>query len=109
MIVSARAESSGYWNFRRLGAMVRSSSFGGPSSEMNDEVPLPLDFVCGDATGIEMPAHPDALRAAGADFLPLAFHSFGSLRLPNRVARIIRFEHCPGGSTGQKLFLSIAY
>jgi hypothetical protein len=76
---------------------------------MNDEVPLPLDFVRGDATGIEMPAHPDGLRAAGADFLTLAFHSFGSMSLTNRVARITCFEHCPGGSTGQKLFLSIAY
>jgi hypothetical protein len=76
---------------------------------MNGEVPLPLDFVRGDATGIDIPAHADALRAAGADFLTLAFRSFGSLGCANRVARITRIEDCLGGSTGQKLYLSIAY
>ncbi len=74
-----------------------------------DEVSLPLDFVRGDATGIDIPAHAEALHAAGADFLTFAFRRFGSLGFNNRVARITRFEHCPGGSTGQKLFLSIAY
>ena len=68
-----------------------------------------IDSVRGDATGLEIPAHVEALRIAGTDFLTLAFRSFGSLTADNRVARITRFEPCAGGSTGQKLLLSVEY
>lgn len=69
----------------------------------------PADFARGDAMGMEFPAHGEALRAAGAEFLTRAFHAFGSLSPANSVARITRLEVCPGGSTGQKLFLSVEY
>jgi hypothetical protein len=49
------------------------------------------------------------LRAAGAAFLTEAFRAFGALAADNSVARITRFEPCPGGSTGQKFFLSVEY
>jgi hypothetical protein len=71
--------------------------------------PAPIDFVRGDATGLRMPAHPEALRAGGEDFLTEAFRAFGSIAPDNRVARITRFEPCLGGSTGQKVFLSVEY
>jgi hypothetical protein len=71
--------------------------------------PAPMDFVRGDATGLQVPAHGEALRAAGEAFLTEAFQAFGSLSPDNRVARITRCDLCPGGSTGQKLFLSVEY
>jgi hypothetical protein len=71
--------------------------------------PAPVDFVRGDATGLLVPAHPEALRSGGEAWLTEAFHAFGSLPVDNRVARITRIEPCPGGSTGQKLFLSVEY
>lgn len=73
------------------------------------ELPPLIDTVCGDATGLAIPATDAALRAGGVDFLTDAFRAFGALPADNRVARITRFEACPGGSTGQKLFLSIEY
>ncbi len=63
----------------------------------------------GDATGLDIPAHPDALRAAGPEFLTRSFRAFGSLDETNKVARIEHVELCPGGSTGAKLFMDIAY
>ena len=71
--------------------------------------PSVLDVVTGDATGLILPAHGEALRAAGEAFLTDAFHAFGSLSADNRVARITRLAPCAIGSTGQKLFLSVAY
>jgi hypothetical protein len=69
----------------------------------------PFDFIRGDATGLSIPAHPDAFRAAGADFLTEAFRAFGSIAPDNRVVRIDRIDHCPGGSTGHKFFLTVRY
>lgn len=68
-----------------------------------------MDFVRGDATGIPIPAHSEALRTGGETFLTEAFRAFGSLSSGNRIARITRFEVCAGGSTGQKLFLSVEF
>jgi hypothetical protein len=68
-----------------------------------------IDHVRGDTTGLNIPAHSEALRAAGAAFLTAAFHAFGSLAADNRVVAITRFEPCAGGSTGGKLFLSVRY
>ncbi len=68
-----------------------------------------LDHVAGDATGLLIPAHPAALEAAGAEFLTAAFRAFGSLGEDNAVARIVRCEPCPGGSTGAKLLLEVDY
>lgn len=74
-----------------------------------DNSPALQSYVRGDATGLSMPAHAEALQAAGADFLTEAFRTFGSLSAGNRITRITRCEPCPGGSTGHKLFLSVEY
>lgn len=68
-----------------------------------------LDYVRGDATGLSIPAHGDALAKAGADFLTDAFRTFGALSADNSVTRIRRLEACSGGSTGTKLFLTLDY
>jgi hypothetical protein len=71
--------------------------------------PVLLDFATGDATGLRIPAHIEALREAGIGFLTEAFREFGALAPDNRVVRITRFEPCTVGSTGEKLFLSVEY
>jgi hypothetical protein len=68
-----------------------------------------MDFVRGDATGLLIPAHGEALRAGGEAFLTEAFRAFGALSAGNRVSRITRLQTCPGGSTGQKLFLTLEF
>jgi hypothetical protein len=76
---------------------------------MHYEDPELLDFVRGDATGLAIPAHGEALRAAGEAFLTEAFRSFGSLSPDNRIVRITRCEPFPGGNSGHKLLLSVEY
>jgi hypothetical protein len=76
---------------------------------MMDSVPTVIDHAIGDATGLAVPAHGEALRLGGAAFLTQAFRAFGSLAPDNAVVRISRFEPCGGGSTGQKFFLSVDY
>jgi hypothetical protein len=68
-----------------------------------------IDFVIGDATGLSIPAHPEALLRAGAAFLTQAFHAFGSLPADNAVTRIRAVEPCHAGNSGQKLRLSVVY
>lgn len=67
------------------------------------------DFARGDATGVLMPSHPDALRAAGCSFLTEAFRAFGSLGEDNAVARIVHCAAFPGGNSGLKLELTVEY
>lgn len=69
----------------------------------------PFDFIRGDATGLHIPAHPDAFLAVAPEFLTEAFRTFGSIAPNNSIVRIDRVEHCPGGSTGHKMFLTVAY
>jgi len=76
---------------------------------MTAQAPPMIRSFTGDATGLAVPAHPDALREAGAGFLTRAFRAFGVLGEDNEVTRICRIEHCPGGSTGQKLFVRVEY
>lgn len=76
---------------------------------MTTDRPELIDHVRGDATGLDIPAHAAALRAGGEDFLTRAFRAFGALSPDNSIARITRLEHCPGGSTGDKMFLSVEY
>jgi hypothetical protein len=66
-------------------------------------------WVVGDVLGQRFPTHPEALREGGAAFLTEAFRVAGVLGADNRVTRITRFEDCPGGSTGRKLMLGVAY
>jgi hypothetical protein len=68
-----------------------------------------VDWAEGDFTGLDFPAHPEALRAAGPEFLTAAFHSYGSLSPDNRVVAIVHCERFQGGSTGQKLLLTLRY
>ncbi|WP_428313179.1 hypothetical protein [Hydrocarboniphaga sp.] len=68
-----------------------------------------IDWVAGDALALRIPVHAGALRDGGADFLTAAFQASGALAADQRVAGITRFEDCPGGSTGRKLLLSVAY
>ena len=68
-----------------------------------------IDHIRGDHLGLDMPAHREALRAAGIDFLTRAFRATGALSADNRVIAITRFEECPGGSTGRKLLMSVTY
>lgn len=67
------------------------------------------DHFTGDATGLTVPAHGDALRAGGATWLTLAFREFGALAADNAVSRIVSLEPCPGGSTGAKFYLTLEY
>lgn len=73
------------------------------------DAPISLDFVVGDTTGLDIPAHGGALRSAGEVFLTDALRCFGALGGDNRVTRIASTEPCDIGSTGQKLLLSVEY
>lgn len=66
-------------------------------------------WVAGDASGLDFPADPAALRHGGAAFLTEAFRAAGVLRNGNAVTGITRFEEVAGGSTGRKVLLSIEY
>jgi hypothetical protein len=68
-----------------------------------------IDWIEGDAFRLPIPAHIEALRAGGEEFLTRAFRAAGSLAPDNRVTRITRFEECAGGGTGAKLYLSVEY
>ncbi len=68
-----------------------------------------IDWIAGDAFGLPIPAHIEALREGGCAFLTQAFRAAGSLGADNTVTAITRFEECPGGGTGSKLFLSVEY
>ena len=68
-----------------------------------------LDWVRGDSLGLELPAHPGALRSAGVTFLTKAFRAFGAMSPDNEVVAISAIEDCAGGSTGRKLRLSLRY
>ena len=71
--------------------------------------PVALDRAPGDVTGLLIPAHGEALLEDGAAWLTGAFRRFGSLAPDNAVARIVRLERCPGGSTGAKFLLDVEY
>lgn len=75
----------------------------------NQDRSVPVNFVRGDSTGLCIPAHSEALRDGGETFLTQAFRTFGTLSADNCVARITCLTPCPGGSTGQKAFLSVEY
>lgn len=68
-----------------------------------------VDWVRGDALGLDIPAHGEALRAGGESFLTEAFRAAGTLAADNSVARITELAECPGGSTGRKLLLTVEY
>jgi Phosphotransferase enzyme family len=67
------------------------------------------EWVAGDMLGLRIPATGGALRVGGAPFLTEAFRASGVLAADNRVVAVTRFEEWPGGSTGRKVLLSVAY
>lgn len=67
------------------------------------------DFVRGDATGLAVPAHPEALREQPEEQLTALLRAHGSIAADNRIARVTRFEPFAGGNSGQKLILSVEY
>ncbi len=79
------------------------------AAAMTQTLPTLIDQFTGDHTGLTVPAHEAAFRAAGAEFLTQAFRAFGSIAPDNAVTRITNLEHCPGGSTGAKLFMTVEY
>jgi hypothetical protein len=66
-------------------------------------------WATGDTTGLAIPADPQTLREAGAEFLTTAMRRFGTLAADNSVDRITRFQDCGGGSTGRKALLDVEY
>ena len=76
---------------------------------MSASEPPNITFVRGDATGLEIPAHAEALRSAGEAFLTEAFRRFGALSPTNRVTRITQFAAFGGGNSGHKILLSVEY
>lgn len=71
--------------------------------------PQIVDFARGDATGLELPAHPAALEQAGAAWLTEAFRAYGAIAPDNEVVRITRCDPCSAGNSGEKLLLSVEY
>jgi hypothetical protein len=67
------------------------------------------EWVRGELSGLQIPAHSQALRAGGESFLTSAFRASGALSAENRVTAITAFEEWAGGSTGRKVRLSVAY
>lgn len=68
-----------------------------------------VDWARGDLLGLDLPAHPEALRAGGPEFLTRAFQAAGALAADNRVREITRFDEWLVGGTGAKTMLSVAY
>lgn len=68
-----------------------------------------MDWIKGDMFAMAMPTRPEALEAAGVDFLTRAFRCIGAISEDNAVTRVTRFEDCPRGSTGRKVLLSVEY
>jgi hypothetical protein len=69
----------------------------------------PIDWVVGDALGIQFPAHAGSLRAGGIEFLTRAFHASGVLPLDNEIIAITRCSDFVSGGTGRKAALAVSY
>lgn len=68
-----------------------------------------IDWVRGDQFGLDLPAHPEALKSGGPEFLTLAFRASGALRDDNSVTHITRLDEWMLGGTGVKALLSVVY
>jgi hypothetical protein len=68
-----------------------------------------IDWARGDLLGLDLPAHPEALKAGGPEFLTRAFRASGVLSEDNRVTQITRLDERLVGGGGVKAMLSVAY
>lgn len=66
----------------------------------------PPDVFIGDRSGLAIPAHKNAFRASGAEFLAAAFQASGLFGTDQKI-EITRIETCALGHAGQKLLVSI--
>lgn len=67
------------------------------------------DWARGDIFGLDFPAHPEALKTGGPDFLTRAFRSNGTLGTDNSVTHITDLSEWLLGGTGVKALLSVTY
>lgn len=63
----------------------------------------------GDIFGLDFPAHPEALKGGGPEFLTRAFRTSGALAEDNSVTRITGLDEWMLGGTGVKALLSVAF
>lgn len=68
-----------------------------------------IDWVLGDIFGLDFPAHSEALKSGGPEFLTRAFRTSGALGEDNSVTRITGLDAWMLGGTGVKVLLSVAY
>ncbi len=68
-----------------------------------------IDWALGDIFGLDFPAHPEALKSGGPEFLTRAFRASGALGKDNRVTQITGFDEWMLGGTGVKALLSVTY
>lgn len=68
-----------------------------------------IDWVTGDMTGLEIPAHVEALGERAVVFFTQAFRASGVLSVDNEVVEITRFDELSVGGTGCKLIFSLRY
>ena len=68
-----------------------------------------IDWARGDIFGLDFPAHPEALKSGGPEFLTRAFRASGALGADNSVTRITGLEEWLLGGTGVKVLLSVDY
>ncbi len=66
-------------------------------------------WVAGDNFGLHIPADPEALLAAGPEFLTSAFRTSGVLDPNNSVTAIVESTEFFDGGSGKKLKLVVAY
>ena len=68
-----------------------------------------IDWARGDIFGLDSPAHSEALRSGGPEFLTRAFRAGGVFGEENSVTQITGFDEWMLGGTGVKALLSVAY
>lgn len=68
-----------------------------------------IDWARGDTFGLDFPAHPEALKSGGPEFLTRAFRTSGALAEDNSVTQITSLDEWMLGGTGVKALLSVTY
>jgi hypothetical protein len=68
-----------------------------------------IDWARGEIFGLDFPAHPEALKSGGPEFLTRAFRTSGALGADNSVTHITGLDEWTLGGTGVKALLSVAY